>query len=105
MCLHQLTQIDLQNRQSLELENRGGARTNTDQVDILAIHKVAKSVDDGLTADVVWTVSGSVSHFGHIHYRRNKNHAMVSFIVDDASWKIKDLVLIEEKRMIQEAMA
>jgi hypothetical protein len=36
----QLTQIYLQNRQSLELENRGGARANVDEVDILAINKV-----------------------------------------------------------------
>jgi len=33
----QLTQIYLQNRQSLEFENRGGARATLDEVDILAI--------------------------------------------------------------------
>jgi hypothetical protein len=96
----QLTQIYLQNRQSLELENRGGARANVDEVDILAINKVTKSEDDGFVANTVWTVSGSVSHFGHTHYRRNRNHARVTFVMDDDSWKIKDIELIDEKRLL-----
>ncbi|MBT8332091.1 MAG: HupE/UreJ family protein, partial [Deltaproteobacteria bacterium] len=55
----QLTQIYLQNRQSLEFENRGGARANVDEVGILAINKVTNAEDDGFVADAVWTVSGS----------------------------------------------
>ena len=39
----QLAQIYLQNRQSLELENRGGARANVDELDILAINVVSSS--------------------------------------------------------------
>ncbi len=96
----QLTQIYLQNRQSLELENRGGARANVDEVNILAINSVTSSADDGFVADAVWTVSGSVSHFGHTHYRRNRNHALVTFVIDDGSWKIKDIEVIEEKRLL-----
>ena len=70
----------------MELENRGGARANVDEVDILAINKVIKAEDDGFVADAVWTVSGSVSHFGHTHYRRNRNNALVTFVMDDDSW-------------------
>ena len=70
----------------MELENRGVARANVDEVDILAINKVIKAEDDGFVADAVWTVSGSVSHFGHTHYRRNRNHALVTFVMDDDSW-------------------
>ena len=96
----QLAQIYLQNRQSLELENRGGARANADEVSILSVSKVKSAEDDGFVADTVWTVSGSVSHFGHTHYRRNHNHALVTFVMDDDSWKIKDIELIEEKRLL-----
>ena len=96
----QLTQIYLQNRQSLELANRGGARANVDEVDILAINEVTKSEGDGFVADAVWTVSGSVSHFGHTHYRRNRNHALVTFVIDGDSWKIRDIELIDEKRLL-----
>ena len=96
----QLTQIYLQNRQSLELENRGGARANVDEVDILAINAVTSSADGGFVADAIWTVSGSVSHFGHRHYRRNKNHALVTFVMDAGSWKIKNFELIDERRLL-----
>ena len=96
----QLARIYLQNRRSLELENRGGARANVDKVEILAIENVKRSQDKGFVADTVWTVSGSVSHYGHTHYRRNKNHALVTFVVDGHLWKIKGIELIEEKRLM-----
>ena len=54
----------------------------------------------GFVADTVWTVSGSVSHFGHTHYRRNRSHTLVTFVVDDDSWKIKDIELIDEERLL-----
>ena len=96
----QLTQIYLENRQSLEFENRGGARANVDEVDILSVNRVEKSTDDEFITDAAWTVSGSVSHFGHTHYRRNQYHALVTFVMDGGSWKIKDIELLEEKRLL-----
>ena len=96
----QLVQIYLQNRQSLALENRGGARANVDEVEILSINSVNRSKENGFVADTVWTVSGSVSHFGHTHYRRNKNHALVTFAADGGSWKIRKIELIDEKRLL-----
>lgn len=96
----QLSEIYLQNRQSLELENRGGARANVDAVDVLKIDTVTNSEENGFVADTVWTVSGSVSHFGHTHYRRNKNRALVTFMMENDSWKIRDIELIEEKRLL-----
>lgn len=96
----QLTQIYLQNRQSLEFENRGGARANVDEVDILAINKVKRSKEGGFVADAMWTVSGSVSHFGHTHYRRNQYHAQVTFVVDGNFWKVRDIELMEQKRLL-----
>ena len=78
----QLSQIYLENRRALEFENRGGARANVDEVDILSINRVNKSGDEGFVVDAAWTVSGSVSHFGHTHYRRNQYHALVTFVMD-----------------------
>jgi len=71
-----------------------------DEVDNLAVNRVKKSTVDGFVADAAWTVSGSVSHFGHTHYRRNQYQALVTFIIDGASWKIKDIELIAEKRLL-----
>ena len=97
---HQLSQIYLENRRALEFENRGGVRAYVDEVDILSVNRVKRAADDGFTADAAWTVSGSVSHFGHTHYRRNRYHALVTFVMDGASWKIKAIELLEEKRLL-----
>jgi hypothetical protein len=96
----QLSQIYLENRRALELENRGGAQANVDEVELLSVNRVTTSEDGGFVADAVWTVSGSVSHFGHTHYRRNKNHALVTFVKDRDIWKIRGIELIEEKRLL-----
>ena len=37
---------------------------------------------------------------GHTHYRRNKYHAQVTFVTDDDSWKIKDIELVDEERLL-----
>jgi hypothetical protein len=96
----QLTQIYLENRKSLEFENRGGARANVDDVTILSINDVQRSADGGFVADADWTVGGSVSHFGHTHYRQNRYHALVSFVMADDAWKIRAIELIDEKRIL-----
>jgi hypothetical protein len=96
----QLTQIYLENRKSLEFENRGGARANVDDVKILSVNAVRRSADGGFVADADWTVSGSVSHFGHTHYRQNRYHALVSFVMADDAWKIMAIELIDEKRLL-----
>lgn len=98
---YQLTHIYLENRQSLELENRGGAQANVDDVEILSINAVKPQGENGFTTDAESTVSGSVNHFGHTHYRRNRYHAWVTFVTDEDSWKIKDRELINEERVLQ----
>lgn len=95
-----LSQIYLENRRALELENRGGAQVNVDDVELLSVNRVTESEAGGFIADAVWTVSGSVNHFGHTHYRRNKNHALVTFVKDGDAWKIRDIELIEEERLL-----
>ena len=90
----------LQNRQFLELENRIGARANVDEVDILSIKKVEKVEEGGFIADAEWAVGGSVSHFGHTHYHRNQYHARVMFLNDKGFWKIRQIELIDEKRLL-----
>ena len=95
-----LTEIYLENRKSLEFENRGGARAIVDDVELKKIHKIRYAAKNTFTADIEWLVSGSVSHFGHTHYRRNHYHALITFTVVNDSWKIQDIKLIDEKRII-----
>lgn len=95
----QLSKIYLENRKALEFENRGGARANVDEVTILAVNDVKQSEDKSFAADAVWMISGSVSHFGHTHYRRNQYHARVTFLNEGGYWKILNIELIDEKRV------
>lgn len=61
---------------------------------------VTRAEDSGFVADALWTVSGSVNHFGHTHYRRNRYQALLTFVGDGDAWKIRDIELIEEQRLL-----
>jgi len=95
----QLAAIYLDHLRALELENRGGARASVDEVDVQNVRRVAAS-DQGFRLDADWTVSGSVSHFGHTHYRKNRYAAAVSIIVEDGAWKISGIEVLEEERVL-----
>jgi len=95
----QLTDIYLQNRQVMALENRGGARAKVDEVNILEVFEVGRSADQAIVADAMWTVRGSVNHFGHTHYRQNQYRALVSFMDENGIWKINAIEPIEEIRI------
>ena len=95
----QLNRIYLENRKSMELEERGGARANVDEVEVNEVSNIQE--DNGqYTADVAWNVGGSVSHFGHTHYRQNSYVAKVSFQIVEDSWKITDIELLDEERIL-----
>ena len=96
----QLTEIYLQNRRSMELEYRGGAKAKVDELEIEEIGKIAKTEEGNFISKVTWIVGGSVSHFGHTHYRRNLNHAIITFGIVDNHWKIRKIELLDEKRII-----
>ena len=95
-----LTETYLQNRRSLELENRGGARTKVDDVEILAVNSVSRVDPDGFTVDALWTVGGSVTHFGHTHYRRNQYRALVTVARSGDVWKIREIETLDERRVL-----
>ena len=54
----------------------------------------------GLRADLSWTVSGSVNHFGHVHYRQNSYTAELHLQAVDGEWKIRDIEVLEERRVL-----
>ena len=95
----QLSEIYLQNRQAMALENRGGARASVDEIKILDVTDITRTSDDAVVANTIWTVRGSVNHFGHTHYRQNQYQALVSFINDNQIWKINSIETIDEKRI------
>jgi hypothetical protein len=96
----QLTDIYLQVRMALELEDRGGARARVDQVQIQEVRDVTRQADGSFAVDAVWTADGSVSHFGHTHYRQNRYHAIMRIVQDEDTWKIHQIDLLDEQRLL-----
>jgi hypothetical protein len=95
----QLSDIYLQNRQAMALENRGGARANVDEVNVKTVHDVERSANNSYMADTEWTVRGSVNHFGHTHYRQNQYRALVSFLIEEGVWKINEIEILDTQRL------
>jgi len=96
----QLSQIYLESRRLLELENRGGARVRIDEVEILDINSVETTDEGGLRINATWKVSGSVNHYGHTHYRQNVNNAIITVLPLNNAWKIKNIEIIDEQRIL-----
>jgi hypothetical protein len=96
----QLTDIYLQVRMALELEDRGGARARVNQVQIQEVRDVTRQADGSFAVDAVWTADGSVSHFGHTHYRQNRYHAIMRIVQDQDTWKIHQIDLLDEQRLL-----
>ncbi|MEL7316197.1 MAG: HupE/UreJ family protein [Cyanobacteria bacterium J06559_3] len=96
----QLADIYLENRRALEVENRGGARARVDQVDVTEISSIHSAPGKELLVQAEWRVGGSVSHFGHTHYRHNLYVAAVTLSYVDSVWKIKRIDVIDEHRLL-----
>ena len=48
---------------------------------------------------VVWTVGGTVTHFGHRHFRQNRYNMQVTLVPIDETWKISAIEVLEEERV------
>ena len=83
-----LTEVYLEHRRALEMEERGGARARVEAVEVQAVESVEPSEQGGFVAAASWTVGGTVTHFGHRHFRENRYRAVVSVIPVDDFWKI-----------------
>ena len=94
-----LTEIYLETRRSLELENQGVARAKVTQVEMLESTHEPLTGDTGFISHSTWSVSGSVGHWGHIHQRVNRYEARVEVRAIDGVWKITDLELLLEERL------
>jgi hypothetical protein len=96
----QLTQTYIEQRKGLEIENRGGASAKVDAVDILEVHDVKSGSNNDFGIEVSWTINGSVSHFGHMHYRQNRYRAVIWIAPMEGSWKISGIEMIDEERLL-----
>ena len=94
-----LTEIYLETRRSLELENQGGARVKVQQVEMIESRTEPLGDGPGFRSHCTWDVSGSVGHWGHLHQRTNRYEAQVTVRPTDGVWKITELDLLQEERL------
>ena len=95
-----LNDVYLQSRKSMIIEQAGGAQAKVKQTEVLDVDvKASRKQKGALNVRTNWTAIGSVGHWGHIHTRQNVYDAILTLIVEDGSWKISDIELLEEKRV------
>jgi hypothetical protein len=94
-----LTDIYLEHRRALDMEERGGARARVEAVEVQEVRSVEPATDGGFEAEASWTVGGTVTHFGHRHFRQNRYDTRVEVVPVDGTWKIRTVEVLEEERL------
>jgi len=95
-----LSDIYLQSRNSLQVEQAGGAQAKVTDIEVLDV-TVGPHPDKASAVNLrsSWKVLGKVGHWGHIHTRENQYEANIVVEIVDGSWKITSLELLDEKRI------
>ena len=94
-----LTEVYLDQRKVLVMEERGGARARVEAVEVIEVDSVEPESSGGFSAEAVWTVGGTVTHFGHRHFRQNRYHARVTLVPNQGIWKIQRIEILNEERL------
>ena len=95
-----ITDIYLQSRKRLVMEEQGGARAKVQDVQLLdAVQAGPPGKGRRFTFQCAWRITGTVNHWGHTHQRRNQYDAMITIQPIERTWKIVALDLIEERRL------
>jgi hypothetical protein len=94
-----VTQIYLETRRALEIENQGGARAKVAQIELIETEHRAAQGETGFVTRCTWNVSGSIGHWGHIHQRVNQYEARLTIKALDGAWKLTELELLQEQRL------
>jgi hypothetical protein len=95
-----LTEVYLQNRNVMRIEEEDQAKVFVDRLDIREIGSLSAAPEGGFSAVVRWDVYGSVNHWEHIHYRCNSYKAKITLMPRGAYWIITGYGLIDEERII-----
>jgi hypothetical protein len=94
-----LTEVYLEHRRAVRMEERGGARARVETVEVVGVDTVGPGSAGGFLADAAWSVGGTVTHFGHRHFRQNRYDARVEVVPIEGHWKIRSIEVLDEKRL------
>jgi len=101
-----LADIYLQSRQSLAVQQAGGAQATVQELEIReAIATRRDESDLGYDVRAQWTALGTVGHWGHTHIRQNLYDAILTIQSIDGVWKITGMEVLEESRIDPNAPA
>ena len=95
-----LTDVYLQNRNVMRIEEEDQAKVYIDRLDIRETDSLSAVDGGGFSALVRWDVYGSVNHWEHIHYRCNSYKAKITLMPKGKYWIITHFGLIDEERII-----
>ena len=95
-----LERVYLEMRKGLRLENQGGARVRVREVELLEVIPEASTQPATLLYRTRWNATGSVGHWGHTHMRTNSYDARVTLGRIGDQWKIANIDILEEQRVV-----
>ena len=94
-----LTDIYLETKRSLVLANQGGAQAKVKGVALEEVSLRPGDGDNRFSAEATWVVNGSVGHWGHVHQRNNRYHAILDIAVVGQQWKLEELTVLQQDRL------
>jgi hypothetical protein len=95
-----LSEVYLQNREAMRIDATGGADSIVDRLDVKSIESMRRLKGGAIAIIANWDVYGSVRHWNHIHFRCNTYKANLTIAPADNYWKLTDVQLLEEERVI-----
>jgi len=93
-----LSEIYIQAKQSMVLEQQGGIQVNLDTIHVDSVEPVDDR-DGNTSYKCNWKVTGKVGHWGHIHRRMNQYAAILRLNPENGVWKLHDIEILEEIRL------
>jgi hypothetical protein len=94
-----LADLYLKIRQSLIMEEQGGAVAHVREVKFVSAQPLAGKSKSGFAERFTWQVEGTVEHWGHIHLRVNEYAADLQIEPGGGSWKITALNVFRQSQV------
>jgi hypothetical protein len=97
----------LDSRRRLTAGTREGTEVTVRDVSVIEIGDPVEAEGGGaaVTYDCRWVVTSRVRHLQHIHHRRNIYGGALTLSIDGGRWKIADVELVSEDRIVVPGVA
>ena len=95
-----LSEVYLQNRENMRMNDPDGTMAIIHQLDIKSIDTMTQKKDGNIGIVVNWDVYGSVHHQKHVHYRCITCTAKVIIKPTENYWKLAKIQLLDEQRVL-----